>query len=131
MMAPVAMIVGAVASVAGTVNSIKQQNKAAKAQEQQQQVSNRRSQIQAIRESQLKRASMMASAATQGALDSSPVAGGSSGLDSQLGSGLGFSSQVSNLSKDISKAQSAANTWQGIAQLGAGLYQYGQSRKEP
>ncbi len=121
---------GAAATVAGTVNNIKQTNKANKLADKQATLSNRRSQIQAIREAQLKRASVMASGATQGGLDSSPLAGGTSGLASQLGSGLGYSSQVSSLSKDINKAQSAASTWQGIAQLGASAYGYGKEMKQ-
>lgn len=130
-LAPILMAVGATATVAGTAKTIQMQNKSAKLQEQQSKLTNRRSQIQAIREAQIKRAAAMASGAVQGGLDSSSLSGGMAALSSQLGSGLGYSSQVSGLSAGISKAESAANTWQGITQLGSGLYQYGQSRKEP
>ena len=129
-MPQVLMAIGAVATVVGTVKSVQMQQKSAKLQDQQQKLQNRRSAIQALREAQIKRASAIASGATQGGLDSSSLNGGISSLDSQMGSGLGYASQMSGLSSGISKAQSSADLWNAITQLGGAAYRKGQSMKE-
>jgi len=126
-MPQVLMAVGAVATVVGTVKSVQAQKKSAQLQDQQQKLATRTSAIQALRESQIKKASAIASGATQGGLDSSSLAGGLSGLDAQLGSGLGYATQQSGLSTGISKAQSSADLWQAISQLGGAAYQVGKS----
>lgn len=124
-MAPALAVVGAVASVAGTVMSVNQQKKAAAAQQRQQDLSTRRSQRQAIREAQIRRAQTMASAQGLGAAGGSGVAGGITSLNSQLGGALGFSTEMSGLSKEISVASSRANTYGAIAGLGGQLFQAG------
>ncbi len=124
-MGPVAAVIGAVASVGGTVMAYSAQKKAAKAQARQQQLSTTRSNRQAIREAQLQRASALAAASSMGALGGSAIAGGLGSLGSQLGSGLGFSSQMSGLSKDIEKYTSRANTWGAVASMGSSLFQLG------
>lgn len=124
-MGPVAAVIGAVASVAGTVVSYKNQKKAAKAAQKQQDLATTRSNRQSIREAQLQRAQAIAAGASMGALGGSALAGGLGSLGSQLGSGLGFSSQMSNLSADIEKFQSRAATWGAIASMGGTLFQAG------
>lgn len=123
-----ALIIGAVASVAGTVVSMSEQRKAARLSRQQQQVATRRSRRQAIRASQISRAQAVASAQATGSLGSSGAAGGIGSVSSRLGEALGFSTQMSGLSRDISSAQQRAATWGGIASLGGSLFSYGQSR---
>lgn len=124
-MPPVALVVGAVASVAGTVMAYRGQKKAAAAQQQQQAVSTTRSRRQGIREMQIRRAQALASAQASGTLGSSGAAGGIGGLSSQLGSDMGFSTQMSGLSARISSAAAQASRGEGIANLGGAAMQYG------
>ena len=127
--APALSAIGAATAIVGTVKSVKAQKKSADLQDQQQKLTTRRSTIQALREAQIKKASAIASGSVQGGLDSSSLAGGLSGLDAQLGSGLGYASQQSGLSSGITKAQSSADLWQAISQLGGAAYQVGKSMK--
>lgn len=122
-MGPVAAVIGAVAAVGGTVVSYNAQKKAAAASRRQQELATTRSNRQAIREAQLKRAQAIAAGAAMGGLGGSALAGGLSSLGAQLGSGLGFSSQMSGLSADIEKFQQRAATWGAIAGMGGSLFQ--------
>lgn len=122
-MGPVAAVIGAVATVGGTVMQYNAQKKAAKAAQRQQNLSTQRSNRQAIREAQLQRAQAIAAGASMGALGGSALAGGLGSLGAQLGSGLGFSSQMSSLSNDINKFQQRASTWGAIAGMGGSLFQ--------
>jgi len=116
-------IIGAVASVGGTIATINAQKRASRLQQQQQQLATRQSQRQAIREAQIRRAQTMSSAQALGAVGGSAVAGGTTSLGSQLGGSLGFSSQMSGLSNQISMAQSRAATAGAIANLGGSVFQ--------
>ncbi len=120
--------IGAAASVAGTVASVRQQNKAAELSQQQEILQNRYNRRRAIREMQIARASSLASAAGAGAGFGSGVAGGIGGLSSQLGADLGFSSQMSGLSGRINEASRLATTYGGIAQLGGSAFGFAQQR---
>lgn len=122
-MGPVAAVIGAVATVGGTVMQYKAQKKAAAASRRQQDLSTQRSNRQSIREAQLQRAQAIAAGASMGALGGSALAGGLGSLGSQLGSGLGFSSQMSGLSADIEKFQRRAATWGAVAGMGGSLFQ--------
>ena len=124
-MGPVAAVIGAVATVGGTVMQYSAQKKAAKAAQRQQNLSTQRSNRQAIREAQLQRAQAIAAGASMGALGGSALAGGLGSLGAQLGSGLGFSSQMSSLSNDINKFQQRAATWGAVASMGGSLFQLG------
>ena len=116
-------IIGAVASVGGTIASVSAQRKASRLQQQQQTLATRRSQREAVREAQIRRAQTMASAQAFGAVGGSAVAGGTASLGSQLGGALGFSSQMSGLSKQIGIAQSRAATAGAVANLGGSVFQ--------
>jgi len=118
-------VVGAVSSVVGTVASYSAQRKASKAAAAQQELNTRRSNRQAIREAQIRRAQTLGAAAQMGALGGSSVEGGLAGLGSQLGSGLGFSSQMSSLSADITRYSQRANTWGAIASIGGAAFKMG------
>jgi len=122
-MGPIAAVIGAVATVGGTVLSYSAQQKAASAQKKQQNLETRRSQRQAIREAQIKRAQALASGANMGALGGSALAGGTGALGSQLGSGLGFSTQMSGLSNVISSQTNRANMFSSLASIGSAVYQ--------
>lgn len=117
-MPPAIGVIGAVASVVGTVASISASRKAAAAQQKQQQLQRRRSSRQAIREAQIRRSQAIATAQGAGALGSSAVAGGVGSLQSQLGEQMGFSSQYSALSNIVTQQKSRADMFAGIANFG-------------
>lgn len=124
-MPPAAAVIGAVAGVAtvvGTVASINAQKKASRAQQRQQDLATRRSQRQAIREAQIRRAQALSSAQGLGAAGGSGILGGTASLTSQVGESLGFSTQMSGLSREISVASSRANTYSAIAGLGSSVF---------
>lgn len=106
-------IVMAAAAVVGAVTAVKSakvQKKAAESAQKQQELSYARSQKQAIREAQIRRAQATASVQSMGAISSSGFSGGVSSINSQLGSTLGYSSQLSGLAKEQSMYQSRAAT---------------------
>jgi hypothetical protein len=111
-----ALAIGALAvSAAGTVKSIQAQKKAAKKQDKLANLSARRDRRRAIREARLARATTLNTGAQVGAGESSGVAGGIASTGSQLGSNLGFSTQSQALGKDISRLNSRAALFAGIA----------------
>jgi len=121
----VAAVIGAVAGVVGAVGAVQSaaaQRRAVRLQEQQQELSTRRSRRQAIRQAQIARSNAISAGANLGGLQGSSLQGGLSSLGSQVGAELGFSSQTSGLSKDISAAQRSAARWGAISQLGFGLF---------
>lgn len=73
------------------------------------------------------RANALGAAANLGALGGSGIAGGVSSLASQVGSEMGFSTQMSGLSRDISDAQMRAMRWQAIGQNWSALGNLGAS----
>lgn len=118
----IAAVIGAGAAIAGTVQSNRAQKRAAGLQRQQQQLQSRRSQRQAVREAQLRRAQAQVQAGALGVTGGSGLAGGQASLSSQLGGSLGFAGQMSGLSQGISMQQSRAQTGQAIAGLGGSLF---------
>lgn len=127
-MAATAAVVGAVATVGGTAYSINAQQDASRAQKKQQTLSTRASRRQAIREAQLSRAQAVALASASGATGSSAAAQGQGSIQSQLGTQLGFSGQMSGLSRQISSASGRATFGKDIAGLGGSLFSYGAAR---
>ena len=123
-----AAVVGAGAAVVGTINANKAQKRQARAQEQQQQVSTRHQRRQGIREAQLARAQSVATASAQGATGSSAALHGVGSIGSQLGSGLGFSTQMSGISSEINSAARAAQRGAQLASIGGTLFNFGMSQ---
>jgi acyl CoA:acetate/3-ketoacid CoA transferase alpha subunit len=126
-------VIGVGLAVAGTGYSIysqqqaaKQQKKARRAQERQQQVQYRRSQIQAARQAQIAAGQQRAAAAGLGGLETSGVLGGRAAIGSGLGAGLGFASEMSGLSRDISMFSQRAANAMGRAQIGQSIAGLGQ-----
>ena len=118
-------IVGAVAAVAGTAFSIVQQQKAAgqqrkarQAQQRQQELQARRQRIRAVRQQQIAASQARASSAGLGGLETSGFRGGQTALQANLGAGLGFSTQMSGLSRNISMFQQKAADAMGLARMG-------------
>lgn len=118
-------VVGAIASVGGTLLSVRAQKKAASAQRQQENNARRRSARQNIRQAQIARASVVAGAIGSGAAGSSGAQGGAGAVGSRLGEALGFSSQQSALSNIVSRQSERANFFSGVAGVGANLFQLG------
>ena len=108
--------------VIGTIQSMSAQKKRAKDQQQQQQLQSRRSQRQAIREAQIRRAQGQVQAGALGVTGGSGLAGGQASLSSQLGSNIGFAGQMSGLSQGISMQQSKAQQGQALAGLGMQVF---------
>jgi hypothetical protein len=119
----ISAVAGAGAAVIGTVQAGKAQKRAAAEQQKQQEISNRRQQRAAIREAQIRRAQGLASAQATGVVGSSVTGGGVASLGSQVGSTLGFSSQMSGLSSNITDLTQKALTWGSVAQIGGSIYQ--------
>jgi FAD synthase len=143
-MGPVAAVIGAVASVAGAGAAIVGTKKAAKAsqkaadtqieiakeQQKQQEIVYKREQRSAIREGQIRRAQGIASAQAAGVSGGSIVGGGMASVGSQVGSTLGFGTQLSGLSSNItdlgikaSQFTQQANRYGAIAQIGGNVFQ--------
>lgn len=120
---PVINAVAGVVSVTSTLKAQRDQKRADQAQQEQQRQATRRSRRSAIRSAQVQAAQARASAASFGADNSSGSLGGLSSLGSQLGTGLGFSTQMSGLSNDITRYAASARTNQALAGLTGQLFQ--------
>lgn len=136
-MGPVAAVIGAVATVGSTAASISATRKATKAQvgiareqQKQQEVAYRRQQRAAIREAQIRRSQGMATAQASGVVGSSLTGGGMASIGSQAGSALGFGTQLSGLSSNITNLgvraanfTQQANMFGSIAQIGGNVFE--------
>jgi len=127
-------VTGAIIAVVGTGYSIysqqqaaKQQKKARRAQERQQALQARRSQIQAARQAQIAAAQQRSAAAALGGLETSGAFGGRAAIGSGLGAGLGFSTEMSGLSRNISMFQQKAANAIGRANIGSSIAGLGTS----
>ena len=109
---------GTAFSVVQQQKAAKQQKKARRAQQRQQEVSARRDRIRAVRQQQIAASQARASSAGLGGLETSGFRGGQSALQSNLGAGLGFSSEMSGLSRNISMFQQKAANAMGLAGIG-------------
>ncbi len=125
------MVATAIAAV-GTLFSISQSRKAAKAgaaaadkQQKQQELRAARSRRQAFRELQIGRSRAKASAAAMGAGGSSALAGGLASLSSQYGSALGYSGAMTGLSREISQLGVRQQTALANAQMGSAIGAFG------
>jgi|LauGreDrversion4_2_1035121.scaffolds.fasta_scaffold216707_1 hypothetical protein len=137
-MGVVGAVIGAVATVASTNKAVKAQKEAtatnvkiAEEQRKQEELTYRRQQRSAIREAQIRRAQGTASVQAAGVASGSLPGGGIASIGSQLGSTLGFSSQMSGLSSNITdlgiasaNATQRANTFGSIANIGSSVFQY-------
>ena len=116
-----ALVIGTVA----TVSAANEQKKAARAQQRQQELQTQRSQRQAIREAQIRRSQSLATTQGMGVVGGSGVSGGVASLGSTLGGSLGYAGQMSGLATQQSIAQSNANTYGAIADLGFSAASFG------
>lgn len=117
-MPQVALVIGAVATVAGAIQSNRNARESLGLQQEQQELQTRRSRRASIREFQIRRAAAVAGAVGSGSFDSSGGAGGIGSLGSQLGSNLGFSTAMSGLSGEINNAERGRIQGQFLSNLG-------------
>lgn len=109
---------GVTAGIAGMVDAQSQAGKAAKMQQAMENRKAQRSQLQALRESQIQRAMIQQRSAVGGSVDSSGFSGAMSSIGSQLGSNIGFSREMTSFGQGISNLQQQASRSQMISQLG-------------
>lgn len=114
----VAGTVGAIAGVANARKAGKAAQAAAERQERAQQLQARRQRRAAIRQNILASARARASAQSAGTATSSGLQGGVGAGRSQLGAELGFGTQMSGLSSEISAFQGQAQKYKDISDLG-------------
>lgn len=133
----IAAVAGAGAAVVGTAKAAKASKKAAdtqvkiaEEQKKQQEIVYKREQRSAIREGQIRRAQGIASAQAAGVSGGSIVGGGMASIGSQVGSTLGFGTQLSGLSSNItdlgikaSQFTQQANMFGSFAQIGGNVFQ--------
>jgi hypothetical protein len=99
---PVLQAVAAVGSLAMQSRAARASSRAAATQQRQQEVQALASRRRSLRAAQVQRARTLASAQGMGATGGSGVAGGLTSLSSQLGGALGYQTQMSGLSREIS-----------------------------
>ena len=103
------------------MKAAKQQKKAQREQQRQQNLAARRSRTQALRQAQIAQAKARASGAGLGVAETSGLRGGLAANQAQLGEGLGFSTQMSGLSQNVSMFQQKAADFRSYGQLASGL----------
>jgi len=122
--------VGAIGTTVTGMMSAKQQKKAAKAQDQQARLQAQQERRRMIRQQRIARAQSLNVQAQVGATGAGTSAqGGLTSLNSQLGGGLGFATQMQGLSDVASKANRKSNTlgaiggiFQGVGQIGSSMF---------
>jgi len=124
-------VVSAVAAVGGLLQqrkAVRSQERAAAAQaqaverqERQQEVAAAASRRRSVRSAQVQRARALASAQALGATGGSAIAGGTASLRSQLGTNLGFQTQMSGLSREISGFSQQAGVAMGQARRASNM----------
>ena len=107
------------ATIAAVSGQAKAQKQITEQQQQQQKLQVQQQRRQAIRQAQLQRAQASVAAQAYGAGGSSAIGGGISSLGSQLGGQLGFSSQMSGISRNITALQGDYAKWGAIGELGS------------
>jgi hypothetical protein len=117
-MSGVISAIGFVVGANATRKAAKAQENMAKEQQKQQELSAMQSRRQAVREAQIRRAQTVSTSQAMGVVGSSGVSGGTASLGSQLGGSLGFASQMSGLSANITKFGNQANNQSALANLG-------------
>ena len=117
-------------STVATVASATAQRDAGLRQQEQQEVNVAQSRRAANRETVLRRAQAAASAQAAGASTGSGSSGGRGAQASNNAQGLGFSTQMSEISSQIATAQTNASTYAGIADLTGSWANYLQANKK-
>jgi len=120
---------GAVAGVAGTVQAGKAARRSARLQQRAQELQQRRQRRAAIRSNMIASARAKASAEASGVAQSSGLQGAVGAGRSQLGSELGFGTQMSGLSGQITELGIKEQRASQIAKLGFSVANFGLSQQ--
>lgn len=118
---------GAVAGVVGTVQAGNAAKKSARLQQRTQELQQKRQRRAAIRSNMIASARARASAQASGVVQSSGLEGAVGSGRSQLGSELGFGTQMSGLSGQITELGIKEQKYSQIASLGFGAMNFGLS----
>lgn len=121
-LALVGAVAGGASAVVGTIQQNRYAKRSANAQREQQQTSARHERMQAIRQAQLQRAAATMTSIGSGSNDSSGAAGGIGSISSQLGTNMGYASQMTNLSGVIGQSATRQSMWGGVAGIGSSLF---------
>ena len=116
-----AAAVGATVSLGFQYQGYKASKDAAKTQQAMENLRAQRSQVQALREAQIKRAMLVQRSAGSGTMDSSGFAGGMSSLSSQLGGNQMFANQMSSLGQQFAGYQQDASRAAAFGQLAGNI----------
>lgn len=120
-----AAVYGTAASLSMQQKAMKAQGRAAETQVRMQQQQATRQRRQAIRAGIMRRQQAGAQAQAMGVADTSMVAGGLTGLSSQLGANLGFSSMMSGLGQQYTGLTAQAARFEGLSSLYGTIGQLG------
>lgn len=122
MMAGAINAIGAIGALVGTFLNFSGSRSEAEAQQEQQTLIARTERRSALRKERIARATLLSNAQAAGAAGSSAVLGGQASLRSQLGSGLGFQSQYTALSRDITDARSLQQAGAFFSNIGGAAF---------
>ena len=120
-----AAVYGTAASLSMQQKAMKAQGRAAETQVRMQQQQATRQRRQAIRAGIMRRQQAGAQAQAMGVADTSMVAGGLTGLASQLGANLGFGSMMSGLGQQYTSQTAQAAQLSGLASMYGTIGQLG------
>jgi hypothetical protein len=112
-----AAVVGTTVSLGLQYQGYQASKDAAKTQQAMENLRAQRSQVQALREAQIKRAMLVQRSAGSGTMDSSGFAGGMSSLSSQLGGNQMFANQMGSMASSIGRYNSRAQTYGALSGL--------------
>ena len=115
---------GGLLSVAGAAKQQKAEKEVVKKQQQQQTAEVRQQRRQAIRAAQIQRAQAQASAVGSGAAGGSGAQGGIGSISSQLATSFGHSTQMSGLSRDITKQYGARADGAALSGIGSSVFSF-------
>ena len=107
----------------------KEAKKQAKEEKSRAELEQRRARLKTIREGRVKRAESLNAGASQGTMGSSGLSGGLASVGSQVGTELGFSTQVGAINDNIFKSsmkqakfQQMGSIFGGIGQIGGAMF---------
>lgn len=77
---------------------------------------------QSIRQAQLQRAQMAVAAQAYGAQGSSAIGGGMASLGSQVGESMGYATQMSGISQNLTRLDAEASKYAAMTKIGSSIY---------
>lgn len=123
-----AVVGGATASLGFQYQGYQASKAAARTQQAMENLRAQRSQVQALRESQIKRAMMVQAGASSGVMDSSGFAGGIGSLGSQLAGNQMYANQMTSLGQEFAGYQQDASRAAAFGQLAGNISGFAMSK---